>query len=161
MVSSFHQRPKNLISKAVSGKNNPMFGKTHNEEVKAKISKVHLVKIVTIDTKLKISKVLSGELNPMFGEKHKAKTLTKMSASSTSELHPLYEKTHSIETLAKMSAAQGTTIYVYSTDKCRLINTFYSANKAGGNFLIAIIRQFKNMLRMDRYLKRSGYCLQP
>jgi len=47
---------------------------------------------------------------------------------------PFFGRTHSGETLAKMRVARGTTIYVYSTDKSTLINTFGSTREAAEYF---------------------------
>jgi group I intron endonuclease len=68
----------------------------------------------------KISFALSGENNPMFGR--------------IRENHHFFGKTHTADTKAKMSAAQGTAIYVYSSDKSTLVNSFCSANKAAESF---------------------------
>lgn len=48
--------------------------------------------------------------------------------------NPFFRRTHSEETLAKMRVARGTTIYVYSTDKSTLVNTFSSAREAAEYF---------------------------
>lgn len=52
------------MSEALSGKNNPMYGKIHTEETIALMSEA-----------------FSGVNNLMFGRNHSAKTLTKMTAA--------------------------------------------------------------------------------
>jgi group I intron endonuclease len=91
----------------------------------------------------------SGENNPMFGKTHTAETIAKMSLAKSGENHPrgMQGKTHSEETLIKMSEAQGTTIYVNSSDGSTLINSFPSANKAAKHFNCdknTILRYAKN-----------------
>ena len=80
------------LSKASSGERNPMFGKTHNDLTKQKISaiqrnrdpstrvvssitkqkisKANIGKIMTRETKQKISEANSGERNGFYGKKH-------------------------------------------------------------------------------------------
>ena len=109
-------------------------GYKHTKEAKAKISQIHLGKIVSTETLTKMSLALSGKNNPMFGRTHNEETLVLMSEAFSGMNNPMFGKTHSTETLAKMSSAQGTAIYVYSSDKSTLINTFSSANKAAEFF---------------------------
>jgi group I intron endonuclease len=109
-------------------------GYKHTEEAKAKISKIHLGKIVSTETLTKMSLALSEKNNPMFGRKHSEETLALMSEAFSGVNNPMFGRTHSAEILAKMSTAQGTNIYVYSSDKSTLINTFSSANKAAEFF---------------------------
>ena len=66
---------KNKLSKALSGKNNPFYGKTLSQETKDKISKAlsgenhpFYGKTLPQETKNKLSKVLSGENNPFYGK---------------------------------------------------------------------------------------------
>lgn len=73
-------------SKRISGKNNPMYGKTHTEEAKLKISKANKGKIpsnkgkpLSIEQKNKISKATSGKNNPMYGKTHTEETKLKQS----------------------------------------------------------------------------------
>ena len=56
-------------------------------------------------------------------------------------------KSHSPETLASLSAANGTTVYVYSSDKFSLIYTFPSSRNAAKHFNCdkkTILRYIKN-----------------
>jgi group I intron endonuclease len=85
---------------------------------------------------------ISGENNPMFGR--------------TGEKHPLYGSTLSIETREKISKARGKIVYVYSSDKSTLINTFDSYRKAAENFNVnpvTIIRYTKSQkLFKDKWI---------
>ena len=109
-----------MFGRDVSGENNPMFGKTHSEETKKKLSdkrghnkrydvtdkhreifsKTHKGKIVSDETKKLISKSKkgknTGENNPMFGKTHSEETKKKLSELNKG-------KTHSEETKKKLS----------------------------------------------------------
>jgi len=88
-------------------------GYKHTEETKAKISKIHLGKIVSTETLTKMSLALSGKNNPMFGKIHSEETIALMSEALSGVNNPMFGRTHSAETLVKMSAAQGTLIYMF------------------------------------------------
>ena len=75
------------ISIAISGENNPMFGKNRPQYVKDALSKAHKGKILTNEQKIKISKTAKKYLE-------------------VKENHWLYNKNHSEETKKKMSEAQ-------------------------------------------------------
>jgi len=103
---SYSPETKAKIQAAISGSNNPMFGKTHTPETKALMSEAK-----------------KGKNNPLFGKKGKN--------------HPLHGLTNSDEAIAKISATKGVgTIYVYSSDRLTLLNTFLSARKAGEHFKV-------------------------
>ena len=72
------------------------------------------------------------------GFKHSEETKALISLANSGINHSLYGKKHLAETLAKMSLAishaNGTAIYVYSSDGKTLINNFPSAIKAGKYF---------------------------
>jgi group I intron endonuclease len=72
-------------------------------------------------------KISEGNLGKIYTELTKAK----MSEAKKGENHPMYGRTHLKESLEKMSIYKGTPIYVYSSDKSILINTFPSTRKAG------------------------------
>jgi group I intron endonuclease len=101
------------MSEAKSGENNPMFGRTGENNPRGMQGKTH-----SEESLLKMSKAQSGENNPMSGKIHKE------------------------ETIARMSVAKGgSIIYVYSflgspesPEKSTLINTFSSARKAAKHF---------------------------
>ena len=82
-----------------SGEGNPMFGKTHSTETKAKMSasksgeKSHMFgKTVSPEIKAKISASLSGEKHPMFGKTISPEIKVKISASLSGEKHPMFGK---------------------------------------------------------------------
>src|SRR5690606_36681902 len=77
--------------------------------------------------KTKMSLALSGENHPLFGETHTADTKALMSLAKKGIAK-------SEETRAKMSVAQGTAIYVYSSDGTTFINSFPSARNAAKFF---------------------------
>lgn len=63
----------------VVGNNNPMFGKTHTDEVKNKLRLLHLGKKLSEETKNKISLSIRGENNPMYGKTHTEDVKRKLS----------------------------------------------------------------------------------
>ena len=65
---------KQALSAAQSGENNGMYGKTHSEESKKKMSEKHKGKKLSEEHKQKISKSTKGEKNPMYGKKWETKT---------------------------------------------------------------------------------------
>lgn len=85
------------ISKANSGDNNPMYGKKHTPESKAKISKAKYGYKHTQETKAKVSKANSGENNPMFGK--------------FGEEHQRFGHKHTLESRKKISKARNTSEY--------------------------------------------------
>lgn len=72
--------------------------------------------------------------NPNFGKFLSIETKTLMSKAKIGVNHPLYGKFHSAETKNKISISSGQVIYVYSSDKFTLINTFNSSRKAAEFF---------------------------
>lgn len=82
---------KKYGSKGLGGSLNGMHGKTFNHTQKAKnlISKAHIGKIVSDETKLKISKAAklrTLEQNPFFGKKHSEESLRKISETKKNEI---------------------------------------------------------------------------
>jgi hypothetical protein len=85
----------------------------------------------------------------MFGKLHSAETKARLSGENNpmyrqGDLHPMYGKSPSAETRALISEAQGTAIFVFSSDDT-LVNSF-SSNCYISNwdyFLIVLILQFK------------------
>jgi len=86
-------------------------GYKHTKETLAKMSEANLNKSLSEETKAKLSEINKGEN------------------------HPFYGKAHTPETLVKISAAKGGgIIYLYSSDKSSLVNSFPSARKAAEYF---------------------------
>jgi group I intron endonuclease len=87
------QQARKIISEKLKGKNNPMFGKTHTNEVKEKLRQMKLGKPMKQETKDKIAATMkkkceSGEIirhkwfgkdNPFFGKTHTESTRKKLS----------------------------------------------------------------------------------
>jgi len=95
-------------------------GKVLSETTKENISKAHTGKFLSEETKLKISETLSGKI------------LIEATRAKIREVNT--GKILSEETKEKMSKTLGTTIYLYSSDKSSLINTFNSYRKAAEHF---------------------------
>jgi hypothetical protein len=83
-----------------SGETHPMYGKTHSDEAKKKISDSSKGRIISEKTKLKISQANKGvdhtlENNPMYGKTHSAEAKKKISESREKyrgENHPKFGK---------------------------------------------------------------------
>jgi len=99
-----------------SGENYPMFGKTHLDETRAKLSEAKI-----------------GENHPFFGKTHSAETKALMSLTRSGENNVMYGRNHSVESKTKMSVAQGSTVFVYDSEGS-LANTFSSIRKASEFF---------------------------
>ena len=69
------------VSKYNTGKNNVMFGKTHTDEVKNLLSKLHTGKTLSKWHISRISESNTGVNNPFFGKTHTKETKDKMSKS--------------------------------------------------------------------------------
>jgi group I intron endonuclease len=85
------------ISKALSGENNPMFGKSHNDVTKEKISlkqkqRNPSTRLASDDTKQKIAKANTGK-------KISNETKRKISIANTGEKNGFFGKTHSLENI--------------------------------------------------------------
>jgi group I intron endonuclease len=93
-----------------TGALNPMYGRTHTPETRAKMSEAHIG-------------LQSGENNPMYGKTHTPETKAQMSDSKSGANHPMYGKV----------AANAMTINVYSLNG-KLINSFPS-QVAAANWL--------------------------
>lgn len=88
---------KMKLSENMKGENNPMYGKTHDENVRKKISKI-----------LK-DKYENGEITPHFtGRKHSEETkkvLSEYAKQRVGDKNPFYNKSHSDESKRKLSEA--------------------------------------------------------
>lgn len=93
---------------ALCGENHPMYGKSHTEETKKKLSKSHKGKYHTKETKNKISNSIKKEKHPLWGKCHTEESKRKMSDTQLKkdirgEKHHLYGKSHTEESKKKMS----------------------------------------------------------
>ena len=77
----------------------PMFGKSHSEDARDKISANLVGKTNSEETRAKMSAAKTGDKNHMFGKTISPETRAKISAN-----HAMKGKTHSPESIAKMSA---------------------------------------------------------
>lgn len=78
------KNPKNMLGRC--GENNPLYGTSHSEETKTKMSKVKL-----------------GKPSPMLNKKHDISTIEKMRESQLGDKNHNFGKTASDETRKKMS----------------------------------------------------------
>lgn len=69
----------------LKGEGNPMYGRTHSEGAKDKISKINKGRVVTDDFRQKISIVTTGEKNPMYGRNHTETAKSKISEANRGE----------------------------------------------------------------------------
>lgn len=116
------------LSKRLSGPGNPMFGKTHSEEVRKKLSEVNIGRKWTEEMRDNASKRMSGEGNHMFGnthtkevhdrlsEIHKGKKLSPenyaiLTSYSRGEMNGMFGRNHSESSKQKMSEAKATYEY--------------------------------------------------
>lgn len=93
------------IKLTVSGANHPLFGKTHSEEAKNKMSLAH-----------------TGEKHPFFGKTHSEETRQKMSMAHSGENHYLFGKSRSEETKLKISLTSGSPVEVQDIETNTKIN---------------------------------------
>lgn len=98
-------------------------GSKHNEESKALMGEAKIGKNNPMFGK-------KGENNHLFGILHSVERIAKISGENNN----MYGKTHSDDSKNRMSISKGTAIYVYSSDKSKLIYTFPSARKAAEHF---------------------------
>lgn len=98
----------------------------------------------TEESKAKFSENNKGENHPFFGQIHSIETLAKMSLAKkgtpkTEEHKALMSEAmkgiaKTEEHKAKISIAKGVRIYVYSSNKCTILNSFSSSRKAAEFF---------------------------
>ena len=86
-----------LSSERIKGDKNPMWGKNHTIEAKAKISAANKGRVQTPSEKAKQITAITGRTRAPFSEEWKAK----LSASGSGKNNSMYGKTHSDETKAK------------------------------------------------------------
>lgn len=89
------EETKRKISKSISGKNHPWFGRKHTAESKEKMSRSSTGKKHTKESKLKMSISRSGDKNCFFGKHHSEEAKQKLSKShiglSTGGKNPAYK----------------------------------------------------------------------
>ncbi|MFA7287344.1 MAG: NUMOD3 domain-containing DNA-binding protein [Melioribacteraceae bacterium] len=95
------EETKEKIREALSGENNPMYGKIFSEQHRERLSLSSKNKIVSEETKRKQSISLSGENNPMYGKTLSEETKKKISEALSGGNNGFYGRTHSEETKKK------------------------------------------------------------
>lgn len=93
---------KEKMSKLVSGKNNPFYGKSHSRETKEKISKAKMGSTYSDEFKAKCSKRMIGNTINL-GRVHSEETKAKQSANNSGKGNPMYGKHHNPETIDLIS----------------------------------------------------------
>lgn len=89
------------ISIALTGENNPMYGKEFSTQHKERLSKSLKGRIVSEETKSKMSNAQRGENNYWFGKTVPDKTKRKISESTSGDKNGFYGKHHSEESKIK------------------------------------------------------------
>jgi group I intron endonuclease len=144
---------------AAPGELNPMFGKTHTDEIKAKLRALRFGTKQTEATKRKIGEASRGERNGFRGQRHSEKTRAKISGKISGENHPLFGKkrpaefgetvsraltgiTRSEETRKRISDAKkgqglGRKHSLESIERMRAARSLYWARRKGGVGLVS------------------------
>jgi hypothetical protein len=102
------EEARQKISRALSGQNNPNFGKPRSEETKQKIAKANKNKTPSEETRKKISeagKKRIGENSTFFGKTHSEETKQRMSKAKSGKNHPNFGKSLTKEVKQKISEA--------------------------------------------------------
>jgi hypothetical protein len=86
------QTSTGFTTEGLTGENHPFFGKTHSEETLQKMSKSHLGRPVSEETRKKLAERVRGEGNPNYGK--------------TGENHHSYGKPHTNETKTRISESK-------------------------------------------------------
>ena len=87
------------LSEAKKGEKHPLYGKTHSEEARKKISEANKGKTLSEETKKKLSEAGKGRT-------HSEETRKKISEAKKGGKSPMYGKTHSDEAKRKISEAK-------------------------------------------------------
>jgi len=101
------EEEKKKAKERMSGEKNPMYGKTHTDEVKKRLSEIHTGLEVTQEFREKMSEITSGENNGMYGKNHTEETKKKQREIKIGlyegENNPNYGNKWSKEARKKMS----------------------------------------------------------
>lgn len=110
------------ISEKLKGENNPMYGQTHTEEARQKISAAQVNRVFTEEERKRISERMSGENHYLYGKhlsdeakqkiskantgkKRSPEVIKAISKNSSGKNNGMYGKNHSDETKQKISKA--------------------------------------------------------
>jgi group I intron endonuclease len=125
------------------GEKNGMYGKTHTEEVRKKISEMHKGNSYCKGKKLseeirekmsKNAKLKIGEKNPFFGKKHTEEVKKEHSVRVSGLNHPMWGKKHTEETKSLIKERRSKSI-----NQDYLNNVYYSVNYNQVNNLFEFI----------------------
>jgi hypothetical protein len=101
MTSQHYEYLRKQHSLNLTGEGNPMYGKTHSDETKLKMSARAIGRKVSDETRIKFCIARKGEGNPMFGKSHTLSAKEKISVARkgkyTGEQNVFYGKTHTVE----------------------------------------------------------------
>lgn len=111
------------LSEALSGENNPFYGKRHNQETIQKIIEGNTGKIVSKETRQKQSNNNSGKKHPRYGKTHSKETKEKIGKANGGENNSMYGKNGEKHPGSKR-------VYQYDFDGI-FIDSFASCDEAG------------------------------
>lgn len=94
MAYAYHRLTKGQLvtGDCFKGNIHPMYGKTHSEESRKKMSVAAKGRTHDVDTCKKMSEAVKGEKNPFYGKHHSEETRKKMSASRLGKKRGPYKK---------------------------------------------------------------------
>lgn len=129
-------------------------GFKHTEESLIKISKIHLGRIVSEETRAKMSLAKTGDNHPFYGKSHSADTKARISEIRFGKNNPMFGRIHSMETITKMSETKlgsnnpkSKKVFVYSNSTPTILeHEFVSYTEAAVYFSCSVSSIF-------RYLK--------
>jgi group I intron endonuclease len=145
---------KKIMSNNRKGELNPMYGKTHSDEVKEKISNAHSGKTIQKKQRNILRKKMMGELNPMYGKTHSDEVKEKLRIEKKELFknkinHPMYGKNHTNETkkmLSNINKGKKLSIETKSKISIKLKNKKKSENQ--------IVKRQKKVIQFDLMLNK-------
>ena len=143
---------------AAPGELNPMWGRTHTDEVKAKLRILRLGTKQSEDTKRKIGEASRGEKNGFYGKAHTEATRKKLSEKLSGENHPLFGKRRPAEFGRKVSRAL--TGITRSEETCRRISEAKRGVTVSPETRRKISDFFKKVPRTPEWRARIGAALK-
>lgn len=139
------QHPNTLVNNSLKGSANPMYGRTHSEDTRAKLRKANLGRTVPINVREKIRESTSGDKNHFFGKQHSKESAAKISSSNSRKVIKyslewvLIQEYESIKEASK------------SIDKGNIVDALLKGyRKAGGYYWLRegeIVDEVKHSLR--------------
>lgn len=136
---------------AGKGEDHPMYGRSHTEETKKKISESNKNKNFSKETREKISKAKSGKNHHMYGKSHTKEAKTKISESLSGDNHYLYGKSLNDEIKEKISKSKSHKGNKLTKEDARKIkwlgnNSNMTNNEVGSEFNVnaSVVSRIKN-----------------